>query len=223
MNQFWKAFAGGFLGKLFAVLFVGVCAAFSFGPDKWIDLLLQGSSPYLTPSLVRGGLLAVGLFVILLLLLSIIRSPDGSSLTAKDLEYALAITGVSFREDKLGNRKRNIQIGVGFRNASTYTIKYFVDDMFVSVAGNLLTNPVFSSKGIVLRSGECDTFHYDVFKGLELPPEASVQLSINVSYGAPEQAAVRHVKREYGGVLRVTGTRSTLTANISGEDWDQPI
>jgi len=50
-----KAFAGAFLGKIVAALFVAVCVALGFGPDKWAAMML-GAEP---------GLLARALFLLL--------------------------------------------------------------------------------------------------------------------------------------------------------------
>jgi hypothetical protein len=35
-KAFTKAFAGGFFGKLAGALFIAICVAFGFGPDKWV-------------------------------------------------------------------------------------------------------------------------------------------------------------------------------------------
>lgn len=214
--------AGGFVGKLAATIFIAVCAAFSFGPEFWVQFILQGST-HLTASNARGLFFGFGLATALLLLFSIFKSaPSAKLLTAEQLEYALTITGLSLYSDKKGKRKRNIQIGVNLENASQQTIRYEVDSIFVSIADEVIPNPEFSSTGLILRAGATDVFRYATFNDLTLASESQVVVSVNISYGQPSQVAVRHLKREYRAILRVTATTQNLTWTI-GEDWDLPI
>lgn len=222
MGVFIKAMAGGFVGKLVATIFIAVCVAFSFGPELWVQFILQGSA-HLTASNARGLFFALGLAAMLLLLFSIFKSPPSAKLlTAEQLEYALNITGLSLYSDKKGKRKRNIQIGVNLENTSRHAIRYEMDSIFVSIAGAVVSDSEFLSTGLILRSGATDVFRSATFNDLSLDPESQVVVSMNISYGQPGQVAVRHLKREYKAILRVTATTQNLTWTI-GEDWDTPL
>lgn len=223
-GTFFKAMAGGFFGKLLATAFIAACIALSFGPDRWIEFVFQGSSDYLTPSTARTVLFATALFIALLLLVSIFRGPgDSAMLSADQLAYALSITGLPLFADKLGKRKRNIQLGVGLRNASQHTLLYEVDHMFVSINGHVINDPAFGNRGLILRPGETDVFRYPPFMALDLPAESHVIVSVNISYGQPGFSPLRHLKRDYTGILRVSATTENLSFSVSGEDFDQPI
>jgi hypothetical protein len=224
MRTFFTAMAGGFFGKLLAVAFIAACITLGAGPDRWIEFVFQGSSSYLTPAAARTVLFGLGLAIALLLLLSIIHGPGASStLTSDQLAFALSITGLQLFSDKLGKRKRNVQIGIGLRNASRHILLYDVDHIFVSVDGHTIGDPVLANKGLILRPGEADVFRYDTFKALDLPAESNVIVSVNISYGQPDHTALRHLRREYVGTLRVSATAANLTFTVFGEDFDRPI
>jgi hypothetical protein len=223
MGTFIRAAAGGFVGKLLATAFIAACVAMSFGPDRWVTFITDGL-PSLTPSNARAIFLAAAVIVALLLFISLFQAvPSTTPITASQIEYGLAVTGVILFADKLGKRKRNIQLGVGLRNTTQYALRYDVDHMFVSINGVAHNEPIFSNTGLVLRPGESDVFRYAAFKNLDLPPESNVMISANISYGPPNSPFIRHLKREYSGVLRVTARNESLTAIVSGEDWDKPI
>jgi hypothetical protein len=224
MGTFIKAAAGGFVGKLLATLFIAACVAVSFGPDRWVSFIIDGAPSFLTPSNARAMFLVAAIIITLLLLMSLFQSaPSNPSIAASQIEYGLSVTGIVLFADKLGKRKRNIQVGVGLKNVTPYILRYDVDYMFVSVNDVAIDEPKFSNNGLVLRPGETDVFRYAPFKDQNFPPESNVIISINISYGPPDGAFIRHLKREYSGVLRVTATSQSLTTIISGEDWDEPI
>lgn len=211
------------MGKLLAAVFIAACVAMSFGPDRWVAFIADGAPAFLTPSNARAIFFVAAIIVALLLLMSLLRASSGAKITADQIEYGLAVTGPVLFSDKLGKRKRNIQLGVGLKNVTPHLLRYDVDHMFVSVNGVAMDEPIYDNTGLVLRPGESDVFRYATFKELQLPPESTVIVSTNISYGPPMGGFIRHLKREYACVLRVTATTQNLTFTISGEDWDQPI
>jgi hypothetical protein len=56
MRTFFTAFAGGFIGKIAATLFVAVCLVLGFGPDKWAAYLVS----WISPELAQLAFLALG-------------------------------------------------------------------------------------------------------------------------------------------------------------------
>ncbi len=60
MRPFWQGFFGGILGRTVAGIFLAVCAAFEFGPDKWIANMIQ-NFPYMTVFVMRSIFVLLGL------------------------------------------------------------------------------------------------------------------------------------------------------------------
>ena len=58
---FWSAFGGKVVGGIFITLFIAVCAAFGFGPDKWAAIVLGLPT---TPLIARIGFIALGLLAV---------------------------------------------------------------------------------------------------------------------------------------------------------------
>ena len=63
-----KAGIGALVGKLLAALFIAICAAFGFGPDKWAAFLVEGLPTWITPIKVRIAFLILASLVFYLLL-----------------------------------------------------------------------------------------------------------------------------------------------------------
>ena len=63
-----KAGIGALVGKLLAALFIAICAAFGFGPDKWAAFLVKGLPTWITPIKVRIAFLILASLVFYLLL-----------------------------------------------------------------------------------------------------------------------------------------------------------
>jgi len=56
---FAKALAGGFFGKLAGGVFMAVCLAFGFGPDKWAKFIVTGLPIWVTPVLAQAVFLTL--------------------------------------------------------------------------------------------------------------------------------------------------------------------
>ena len=57
MGTFQRAFIGAWAGKIAAALFIAVCAALGFGPEKWATYVLSG---LVEPLAARIGFIALG-------------------------------------------------------------------------------------------------------------------------------------------------------------------
>jgi hypothetical protein len=49
-----KAFVAGFLGKLAGALFIAICLALGFGPDRWAKFIVTGFPTWVTPGLAQA-------------------------------------------------------------------------------------------------------------------------------------------------------------------------
>lgn len=66
MGIFFKAFSGGFFGKLFAAVFIAICVSIGFGPDKWATAIISHDPLWL--AIVRGIFIVVAITYISILI-----------------------------------------------------------------------------------------------------------------------------------------------------------
>jgi hypothetical protein len=60
-SVFAKAFAGGFFGKLAGALFIAICLALGFGPDKWAKFIVTGFPTWVTPGLAQAAFVTLAM------------------------------------------------------------------------------------------------------------------------------------------------------------------
>ena len=61
MSVFWTALIGAFVGKILAVLFIGLCVVFGIGPQKWVAYMIEGLPFSMEPFHARIAFLFLGL------------------------------------------------------------------------------------------------------------------------------------------------------------------
>ena len=59
--MFWKAFLGGFLGKLVAGIFIAICLARGFGPDEWVEFMITNLPSWITPTAAQIVFVGLGI------------------------------------------------------------------------------------------------------------------------------------------------------------------
>jgi hypothetical protein len=59
MGPFWRAMAGGFVGKILGALFIAICLALGFGPTEWASFMIAELPTWVTPTAARMAFLSL--------------------------------------------------------------------------------------------------------------------------------------------------------------------
>lgn len=70
MGKFLSVLVASFVGRILAAIFVALCFAFGFGPDKWANFMIEAFPHWLTPNIARNIFILLGVLTGLFLIAS---------------------------------------------------------------------------------------------------------------------------------------------------------